>query len=417
MYSFEIIFTIISLLIFIFIGFSSEIIAKNFINTEIFSQKELAKYISIMGGCIGLQLFTSMLNSGLLGLEKQVEANILQSSGSLLRSGIVLFPLYFYPTLTTFFVWQLGVNILIFLITRYRLWSHIKIEIKPKLDFKILRSIRGFTLGLFGLAVLSAMNTQLDKVIISNLVTLKEFAIYSLGNLVAQAPMMIIVPISVAFLPKIVKLSDENKKMGLIKLYRFESFIIAGLASLVAVLLIVFLEEILILWLSDELIINEILKFAKILILANLFLALQINPFHLGIAHGHTKTSVKVSFSLLFLIIPVIIWAIKNFGLIGVAYTILSFNLTAWIVLSYILNGLFISKKYLKGLVVNIFLPILINVMIGIIISYLKSLQEYPLYVNIFLFFFQAIISFVILGFLAKKIISKKDFKVLNILV
>lgn len=408
-HSIEIFFLIISVLIFFGIGVSSNLIAENFLKTDTYLKKELAHYVIIMGGSISLQLFTSIENSGLLGLEKQFEANIIQSSGGILKSAGVLVPLYFYPTITTFFIWQLSINILIFFVTRYNLWSHLKSEVKPKLDLKILKNLSGFMSGLFGLAILSAINTQLDKITVTKLLSLKEFAFYSIGSLVAQAPLMIITPITIAFLPKIVKRTDKSEKLDLQELYRFESYIVSGLASLVAVVLIVFLEELLVLWLSDTEIINEVLKFGKILIIANLLLALQITPYHLGIAHGHTKTSLRISFYLLFLLIPIMIWATSTFGLVGASATWLGYNFIALTTLTYKINKLFVAEQNLNYWILYVLIPIIINAVIGCLFLYLKTFFSFSTLFSSTLILFQILVSFLTLGLIATRKFSKLE--------
>ncbi|HMT13195.1 MAG TPA: hypothetical protein PKE19_00455, partial [Aestuariivirga sp.] len=65
--------------------------------------------VQLMALTLVPQLMMSFYTGGLMGLQKQVEANLLQASFSLVRSGLVIIPIYFRPDLRVFFLWQAAV--------------------------------------------------------------------------------------------------------------------------------------------------------------------------------------------------------------------------------------------------------------------------------------------------------------------
>jgi VIT1/CCC1 family predicted Fe2+/Mn2+ transporter len=94
-----------------------------------------------MGVSIALQLFMTLYNGGLMGLQKQVLANKIQMGYSLFRSGLVIIPIYFVRDVYAYFIWQIIGGIVFLLITRYHIWQFIKSTIVPVFSPYLLRNI------------------------------------------------------------------------------------------------------------------------------------------------------------------------------------------------------------------------------------------------------------------------------------
>src|SRR5665647_1926499 len=91
---------------FIIIGFCiisafclSGVIANNWLILSAFDPHRVTLFLRIISFDIGFQLLLSFYLGGLLGLEKQVEANIYQMSWGILRNGLVIVAIIFVPSL------------------------------------------------------------------------------------------------------------------------------------------------------------------------------------------------------------------------------------------------------------------------------------------------------------------------------
>jgi O-antigen/teichoic acid export membrane protein len=367
LFTIERVYLIICSSIIVVIFCFSGIIAKNWLNSQTISHEDLSIYISLMGIGVAFQLFTTLQNSGLMGLEKQVLSNGIQVSSSIFRSALVLIPLFFYPTLLTFFIWQVSMNIIFFFITRYSLWKFIKTNMPYRFDKKVLKTVGRFAGGMMLMAIISSLNTQIDKLLISKILSLKEFGYYSLAAIFSQVPVLIVTPIAVAILPRMVKYSENTEKDELIKLFHVNTFVLSALATSGAMVLFLFTKDFLLIWTNDILIVNEIEAVTKVLLIGGLFLSFQYMPYHLAIAHGHTKTNVRLGVVSLICIIPALVYFVKQFGLIGATYTWLIINMVAYFYLGYFIISRFLKNEFKRWLINGTLIPLLIATVIWIV--------------------------------------------------
>ena len=110
-----------------------------------------------------------------MGLQKQVLANSLLIGYGILRSGIILIPLYFFPSLLTFFSWQIGVTIIYFVFLRILVKNEVQTEAKAVFSKSILTDVWRFAAGMMIMSFLSATLIQADKLVVSKLFNLSEF--------------------------------------------------------------------------------------------------------------------------------------------------------------------------------------------------------------------------------------------------
>jgi len=374
----------ICLFIVLFISLFSGVIANNWLNSQTIPTNDLRIFISLMGISVALQLFTTLESSGLAGLEKQVLSNGIQVSSSIFRSAFVLVPLFFFPTLLTFFIWQVTVNAIFFFITRYNLWKYIKIETSYYFDRKVLKTVGKFAGGMMLMAIISSLNTQIDKLVISKLLSLKQFGYYSLAGVLGQVPILVISPIAVAILPRLVKYSVKIKKERLKRIFHINAFVLSSLATSAALVLFLFTKDFIVIWTHDIKISNEIDHITKILLVGNVFLAFQYMPYHLAIANAHTKTNVRMGVVALILIIPALFFFVKTYGLIGATFTWVAFNLIAYFYLGYALLKKFLKQEFLRWLINDTIVPLFITVFIGVIAYYITKDLPKGLYVLIY---------------------------------
>jgi O-antigen/teichoic acid export membrane protein len=384
LYTLERLYFFICLFIVLFISLFSDLIANNWLNSQTILSNDLKIYIVLMGISVAFQLFTTLESSGLMGLEKQVLANGINVSSSIFRSALVLIPLYFYPSLLTFFLWQCLGNGVFFFITRFNLWKYIKIDVTYSFDKNIYKTVGKFAGGMMLMAILSSLNTQIDKLTISKLLSLKEFGYYSLAGVLAQLPILIITPITAAILPKMVNFAEKKDKKNLSKLFHINSFALSSLATSGALVLFLFTKDFILIWTKDQFLANAIENVTKILLLGSVFLSFQYMPYYLAIANGHTKTNVWLGGISLVLIIPALFFLVRENGLVGAAYTWLIFNIIACFYLGYFLISKFLKYEFKRWLSYDTILPLIITSCVGIIAYYLTRSLPKGLYVLLY---------------------------------
>ena len=89
----------------------------------------------------------------------------------------------------------------------------------PKFSLEALAGIWKFASGMLGITFLATLLTQVDKVLLSRLLTLESFGCYILATVVAGVLSFIIGPITQAIYPRMVDLSTQNDQYSLVSTY------------------------------------------------------------------------------------------------------------------------------------------------------------------------------------------------------
>ncbi len=379
LYSIEFLYLFISSAIIIALFIMAPIIAKNWLNTNLISNDKVAHCIRLMGVSIAFHFFSTLHNSGLMGLQKQVLANGIQVLFSAIRSGLVLVALIFAPDLIVFFYWQIACNILFFFINRYQLWKQIRFESIPIFDKTILAEIKRFAFGMMLMAIVASLNSQLDKLVVSKYLPLKQFSYYSLGGSLGQIPVILINPLTLAILPILNKIVHLDAKKELKKVFHQYSFLITFISSLLGIILFCYAKNLAFIWTGNEEIANNIEETASLLAIGNIFLAIQYMPYLLAIAHGHTQTNLFIGIGSIVLLVPLLNIFINNFGLIGAAFPFLLLNGLSFIALGYFILNRFLKGEFSKWLIKDTILPLSINFVLILIVNQITKTTSSPI--------------------------------------
>jgi len=373
-YTFERIYLLICILIAVAIILFSKIIATNWLNSQDVPFEKVNGYIKYIGIGISLQLFSTLYQGALMGLQQQVLSNKIQILWSFFRSGLIILPLYFLPSLDVYFLWQIGANLLYLIILRVGVVKTINNTKPLQFDTTLLKSLWKYALGMMLIAFISGLNIQVDKLVTSKLFSLSEFGYYSLASTISQLPLLIATPIIAAVFPLFTdQVAQKNQNGIAVNFHRF-SYIITGLAAPATVTLMLYTPELAYLWTGNEQLAMKIAPVAKVLLAGGFFLCLQLTPYYLALAHGHTKTNIALGVFSLALVFPLLNFFIKKYGLIGAAVPWAFINFIVFVIL-----GFSIIIKYMRGHVLN---WILKDILVPLIISILISLGFYLLIRN-----------------------------------
>ncbi len=286
----------------------------------------------------------SLYVGGLMGRQRQVAANAWQTAFTTMRLAAVLGPLYWRPDVTTFFVWQVVCGWSFFFLVRHALHHEItggSMGRRGHFSVDSLRVVGTYAMGMFAMAFISGLNTQMDRLVVSRLRPLEDFALYTLAATLAQVPTMVTVPVSAALLPRLTQLAEAKDRPGLMRLYESSTYAVASFAASSAAVVVLFAPEILSLWLPRQTIPQSLPVVVTLLGAGGFFLALQLMPFNLSLAHGHSATNVKLGAITLMVVVPMQVVFTMNHGLIGAAVPWLLTGLVGFAFLGVSLNRRF----------------------------------------------------------------------------
>lgn len=343
--SIEVVALGIAIAIAIGIWAASDWLASDWLKAESLSTETVAHAFTVMGVVTALRFVEGIYRSSILGLQRQVLFNIVNSAMATIRSvGAAAVLVWVSPTIEAFFLWQGAVSILTLFVLAWATYHMLpKAEQAGRFSLKALQGIWRFAGGMMGITFLSLLLMQVDKIMLSRLLNLSEYGYYMLAATVAGALYMVSSPIPQAWFPRLSELHALHDQAGFISTYHQGAQLVSVTMGSATVVLIVFAEQILHLWTQDAELAHRTATLVSLLALGNLLNGLMWIPYQAQLAHGWTGLATRINLIAVMIIVPAILWAAPRYGAEGAAWI--------WVCLNagYVLIGVhFMYRKILQ---------------------------------------------------------------------
>lgn len=363
-YSIQNIYLAIGIIIGISIYFLSPFIVQYWITGREVSVATIEQSIRIMGFIIAFQWPASLYSGGLIGLQKHVFLNAIIITMSTLRGlGAVLVILLISPTIQAFFIWQIIISIINTSTLSLFFWRTLpQPEKKATFQKHLVSGIWRFALGMSVSSILGIILSQLDKVILSKILSLEMFGYYVLAGTIAMSLKNLLNPISIGIYPKLVQLATLQDQNELKQFYHQSSQLISVAIIPATVVIALFSNEIIFLWTQNALTAEKTHLLASILVCGSGLSGLMQSPGLLYQAFGKTRLSIYINAISVILIVPIIIILSSIYGALGGAYSWVILNVAyVFIAAQFIFQSTLPTEKtrwYLQ----DIGLPLMISV-------------------------------------------------------
>lgn len=343
--SIEVIAFVIAVLIASGIGLCANWMANSWVQAESLPSDVVAQAFVVMGIVTAIRFMESVYRSSIVGLQRQVLFNVVNSTMATLRGlGAVGVLVWVSPSIEAFFIWQGLVSIVTLIVLGVTTYASLpRAPYTGRFSIETLRSVWRFAGGMLGITFLSLLLMQVDKVLLSKLLSLKEFGYYTLAAVVAGSLYMVITPITQAFYPRMCELYARNDQAGLIDNYHKGAQLVSVFAGSVAIVVILFAETILRLWTQDQDLAQSSATLLSLLMLGNLLNGLMWIPYLTQLAHGWASLAVRINIVAVALIVPAILWATPRYGAEGAAWVWVSLNA------GYVLIGIHFMYRRILG--------------------------------------------------------------------
>ena len=278
--------------------------------------------IALIGLTIGIRFFVSLYGGGLVGLQHQVALNVISMAMNVLANfGVVAILVWISPDPRAYFAWLALSGVLSVVTLRLALLAALPAQIAPAcFDWAQWRNIRRFSVGISSLTVTSLSVTQADKLLLSRLLPLRDFGFYSISANVANMVQLMTIPIQTVYFPRLTQYQARGDEVALVDTYRFASRLVALLVFPLGFTLALFSRDILLLWLRDPLVAEQIHLILSLLVLGTTLLtSLMMMPYAMTLAHADTKITLRMHIFLLSIQIPAVILAATEIGAKGAA--------------------------------------------------------------------------------------------------
>jgi len=319
--SLEIIYWGIILIVGLGILTGSWFFGKDWFQTKDLSPQLIQHTLMLMSVSLVAQIPSGLYVSGLMGLQRQVECSgLLAVFGTLRGFGAVLVLWLIRPDIRLFFLWQIVICALQTGVIRWWLWRKIDFDRRPaKFSLGILHSVKAFAGGMILITTLSIIITQIDKMILSRVVSLEVFGFYMLAWAVASSLTRVATPLIQAFSPRFTELISKGDDEALAKHVHLASQLMSALVLPPAALIMFFAKPILFLWTGNQAVAAGASPILTVMLVGT---ALSISAYPaLSVLYSkkYLYPVIMTCFISLSVLLPLLVFAIARAGAIGAA--------------------------------------------------------------------------------------------------
>ena len=354
---------IMAVLIGLFLLVLSPFVARYWLQSEKVSVTTISQALMIMSVGFIAQWTINFYTSGLIGLQRQYLLNLINAACNTLRVvGGVLILAFVSSTIQSLLLWQAFISFVQTVIMAFGLRKSLpRASSPPRFQWNLLQEKWRFATSVTIMGILGLILSQLDKVILSKMLSLEFFGYYILATTIVNMSLGLIAKgVASAVYPRfsyLVSLVDEVK---LCDLYHQSTQIIAALMLPVATLLIVFSYEILNLWTR-----NSVNAENTWLLLTLLAIATSLNgflhiPYYLQLANGWTRIIITTALIGICVITPTMLITVSYYGAIAGAASWLMLNFLTIIINVYSLHKYTLKGEQWKWYFVDIIKPFIV---------------------------------------------------------
>lgn len=310
---------------------------------------EVTTSIMLMAVIIGLRWVSGLYRGAVAGFERQVWLGGFNSAVATARFILVVpFLVYAGAGPVTFFSFQLAVALaetMMLMVQTYRLLPAVDTAVRIPWEWQSLRRVLRFSLTLAFTQIVWVLITQVDKLLLSRLLPLADYACFTLAVVLANGVILIAGPITTALQPRLTALAAQGDDQGMLRLYRHGTQMVGVIAIPAALVLAFFSEQVLWAWTGNGEMASKAAPILTLYALGNGILAFGAFPYYLQFAKGDLKLHLIGNAIFVVLLVPALIFATVRYGATGAGYAWLFTNAVlflAWIPL--------VHFRFAKGL-------------------------------------------------------------------
>jgi O-antigen/teichoic acid export membrane protein len=346
-----------------------------FLSAEDLAKQWAADSIRLVLIAAVVQLLFFFYVAGLLGVEEQTKGNMVIVGAGIVRSALVLVPLWLMPTPSVYLLWQVAFALVFAVLARqvlYRALAQGASFSRPEFQRRLIAENLTFTGGMFLVSLTAAVNAQFDKLLIGRLIGMSALAEYSLVSMFAQLLVFLASPVTIAMLPRFVRSATSDNAADLGGLFAI-SYKLVGIIVSAGVGSIIFFGPYLVsLWTVGQVRSESVAPFVAPLVIGYALLALGTVPHSVAVANRNLRGSMAISATML-LTVPAYWLLIRQFGATGAAFTWLALQAVVVPAYTHWVNKRFVGMRNMgKALLVPaLVMPLLISLGCNLLASFL----------------------------------------------
>jgi len=368
--SLEIIAFFLALTVCLSIYTSSGWLASDWLNVTSLDLIQVESSIAIMGAMAGLSFFSSLYRSAIQGMENQVSLNIANVILMSLRFlGALLLLQFITQDILIFFIYQLFVSIIELITFSVMFYRSMPVTEKVAIRFfwgNTLKPVLPFAGGIAYSAGIWVLLTQLDRIILSNILPLSEYGYFSLVAIIATGILIISSPVSQAILPRLTYLLSQGKELDMLVLYKNSTQLMAVFMLPLSGMIALFSTELIFAWTGDKAAAEWGAPVLFWFAIGNGILSISAFQYYLQFAHGKLKMHVIYNTISAVIQIPTIVYVAYEYGALGIAFTWFAFRLVTFIIWTPIVHSKFAPGIHWSWLFKDV-APVFVSTVLGLL--------------------------------------------------
>jgi O-antigen/teichoic acid export membrane protein len=358
--TFELVFWLIGFCVGGIVYLGAPLVSAYWIHARTLSPDVVTGSVRLIGLLLALQWPWGMYNGGLLGLQRQVSANIIQATGMALRLGggaVVVWMIS--PTTNAFFLWQAcaaGAQTIVTAVVLSR--SLPRTRVRGVFRRAVLVANWRFSAGMAATMLLGIVLTQADKIVVSKFLSLEAFGYYTLAWTVGSGLALLIGPVFVAVFPRLSQLARQENMPEITRLYHDSCQLVSIAILPAAAVLSLFSREVIWAWTGDPATVAAIRWVIVPISVGTALNGLMNIPYALQFAFGWTRLAVWANAVGVVVIVPLTILLAKMLGTVGAAagWALLNAGYVVFVV--YAMHRRLLKTEQRKWYVVDVALPL-----------------------------------------------------------
>lgn len=313
------------------IAAAAPLIASHWLKVRELPLRQVTAAVLLMGLTVPLQWVTGLYRGAFVGFERQVWLSVFNAGMAAMRFGggaLVVALLGTSPVV--FFSYQLAVSILelaILYAAAARMMPPLGASRRRLLTAEETVAVLRISGALAVAVVAWVLVNQVDKLVLSKVLPLADYGVYTLAVAAAGGVSMLGAPLGQALLPRLANRAASGAEADLVSLYRQGTQVACAVALPAGVVLAVFARQVLWAWTGNP---SASAAAAPILTPYALGSGLMIAgafPYYLQYAKGDLRLHVIGNLIFVVVLVPILAWAAGRFGAVGAGWAWFGLNL------------------------------------------------------------------------------------------
>ena len=320
--------------------------AARWLDAPTLGARTVEQALVLIGILIALDLPFAVYSGALMGLQRQVTANVLQVAGLALRFGGAAFVVtHVSASIGAFLAWQCVAALAATASAGALVWSALPAgRRRPRVDRAELRRVWRFAAGM-GLVTATGVGVMhVDKLIVARLLPLDQLGYYTIATTLAGVIYNLSGPVFAAAFPRLSGAVARGDRADLVSQYHAACQAVSVVVLPVAAVFIVFAPDLVRLWTGDPAVAARTRWLVPLLVGTAAVNALVTVPYALQLAFGSLRLTLIVHVLGLLLLTPAAVSLTLRVGAMGAAM-----GWTIYQLLALVVGVRFVHRRFLVG--------------------------------------------------------------------